>query len=165
MNWDKRIYPKDVWKWICDHLPYWPWDITGGLWYYIKKVLALTYIFGSSDESIFKRYLKAAKANSGGYTPREEVSIIRERGWANPETHPEVFDTGQWDIHSEPFNRLDDEDKWAMRNYDLAERTGLWDVNMSDGPVIDATPLDKFDFKREIEELDSIEFNFEREDK
>jgi len=74
-----------------------------------------------------------------GFTPRKKVSRIDHA----------FFDTGQWDAYSEPANYLDDDDKWAMRNYDLAERTGLWSTNMSDGPVIDGEVLPKIDFERD----------------
>ena len=122
MNWDKKIYPKDIWKWIKDHLPYWPYDITGGIKHTIKQ------------------YMKGAKAHSrkGGFTPRREVSII-DRAY---------FDTGQWDIHSERDNILNKHERWKMEAYELAERTGLWDTHMADGPVIDGEPLIKIERER-----------------
>jgi len=119
MNWDKKIYPKDVWKWIKDHLPYWPWDITGGV------------------KHTFKRYMKGIKAHKGGFTPRREVSEV-DRAY---------FDTGQWDMSSERLDYLDKHDKWKIDAYDLAERTGLWDVDMADD-IIDGNPLLKIERER-----------------
>lgn len=73
MDWDKKIYPKDVWKWIKEHLPYWPYDITGGLIH------------------TFKKYMKGAKAHrrKGGFTPRRAVSRI-DRGYFDSD---DFFDT------------------------------------------------------------------------
>jgi hypothetical protein len=100
MNWDKKIYPKDVWNWIKNYL----WR---------KKP---------------KRLKRPAPwpPPQGGFTPRREVSRISR---------------ARFDDRDSLLNRLKREDRWAMEAYDFAERTGLWDSNMADGPVIDGEPL------------------------
>ena len=111
MNWDKKIYPKDVWNWIKEKL----------------SVIGIGHAMLWRKPKRLKRPAPWPPPQ-GGFTPRREVSRIS----------PARFD----DLLGS--NRLDDETRWAMINYELAERTGLWSTNMVDEPTIDIDEMRKF---------------------
>ena len=89
-------------------------------------------------KSIFKGLLSfnlfpSRPKRRGGFTPRREVSRISR---------------ARFDDVISSLNRMSDEDRWAMEAYELAERTGLWDTNMADGPCIDGEPNIKIERER-----------------
>jgi hypothetical protein len=144
MNWDKKIYPKDVWNWIKEHLPYWPWDITGGIKATIRDRFLPNTRIRVNQKTIYR-----GKNRKGGFTPRRSVSRV-DRAYFDTDDFFDALDREDGldgvierikkRIDIEKLKELDEEDRWAMHNYDLAERTGLWDSNMADGPLIDGKP-------------------------
>ncbi len=71
MDWDKKVYPKDIWKWIKDHLPYWPWDITGGI-----KAMIQDKFLPYARIRINGKEIYRGKNRKGGFTPRRSVSEV-----------------------------------------------------------------------------------------
>ena len=113
----------------------------------------------SSNKSYHNRLIekirktkKTYNRTEGGFTPRKSVSRV-DRAYFDTD---DFFDALEREdglegaierikkqIDIKKLKELDEEEKWSMYNYELAERTGLWSTNMADGPVIDGRSLRK----------------------
>lgn len=143
MDWNKKMYPKDIWNWIKG---WFKWVNLG-----LPKSIIPSDFMPNIRIRVNNKTIFEGKNRKGGFTPRTEGSYVDRalfddrKTWNVNDIERELtpYERKQYNKvmskFNEEMNRIDNM-RWnrmtpqqkRKSNLSMAEKTGLWDVEMDD---------------------------------